>query len=637
MAARKTSSERRPARDERPRAGAKRSSGDTGRRVAATRTAAASRSAAATRSTGATRSTAGRRSTVATRSTASSSTAARKTPRTAPRKTLSRAASASGSRREAPQARGDLAHYNAKRRFDRTPEPRGARQAGAASSTLSFVIQRHHARSLHYDFRLEWDGALKSWAIPKGPSLDPGTLRLAVQVEDHPLAYGSFEGTIPAGEYGAGEVVLWDRGTWIPRDDPARGLARGKLHFELRGEKLGGSWVLFRTGRDGRNWMLRKLDDAQARAGDADAILQRRPESVSKTAPRRTPGATRRATAGKATATPTASARDAASANGNVVAGVTVTHPERVVYAQPRTTKLDVVRYYDAIAPYLFDEVARRPVSLMRCPQGVAAARGRALAPCFFQKHLEQLPAGMSAVRSPNPAIADYVAIERPEALVALAQHGTIEFHTWGARLPKLTHPDRLILDLDPDAAIGWSALIDAALLTRTLLHELTLPALLKTTGGKGLHVVVPLKPARGWDEIRPFARALAQRLAQVAPERFTATATKTRRTGKIFVDYLRNGEGATFVAAYSLRAREGAPVAMPIDWDELQPKRDLRGDCFNFGNALARAATSAKLWATAKQRAVTITRAMMRRVGIEGSAADAATSGTTSAAANQD
>ncbi len=201
----------------------------------------------------------------------------------------------------------------------------------------------------------------------------------------------------------------------------------------------------------------------------------------------------------------------------------------------------------------------------------------------------------MSAVRSPNPAIADYVAIERPEALVALAQHGTIEFHTWGARLPKLTHPDRLILDLDPDAAIGWPALIDAALLTRTLLHELTLPALLKTTGGKGLHVVVPLKPARGWDEIRPFARALAQRLAQVAPERFTATATKTRRTGKIFVDYLRNGEGATFVAAYSLRAREGAPVAMPIDWDELQPKRDLRGDCFNIGNALARAATSAQ------------------------------------------
>jgi bifunctional non-homologous end joining protein LigD len=224
----------------------------------------------------------------------------------------------------------------------------------------------------------------------------------------------------------------------------------------------------------------------------------------------------------------------------------------------------------------------------------------------------------MRAVRSPNPDVADYVAIERPEALVALAQHGTIEFHTWGARLPKLDRPDRLILDLDPDPALGWPALIDAAQLARTLLQELGLPALLKTTGGKGLHVVVPLKPTREWGAVKDFARALAQRLVQVTPERLVATAAKARRSGKIFVDYLRNGEGATYVAAYSLRAREGAPVAMPIDWDELTPRRDLRGDHFNITNAVARAAESSALWRDADARAVAITQAMRKRVGAD-------------------
>ena len=866
-------------------------------------------------------------------------------------------------RSEAPQARGDLTQYNAKRRFDRTPEPRGERARAAPPAALAFFIQRHHARTLHYDFRLEWGGALKSWAVPKGPSLDPDALRLAVQVEDHPLAYGTFEGKIPEGEYGAGDVVLWDKGAWIPRDDPGEGLQRGKLHFELRGEKLQGSWVLFRSGRDAKHWMLRKFDDVDARAGDEDAILARRPESVrdtprakrgGKVAARRTaapesrarkklpatmgaqlamlsseppaddrwryevkydgyrmlvrvggsavrivsrnggdwtanlpaletalgrlahdawidgevvafdeagrtsfqllqnaldrgharnaqlvfmafdllfldgedwrarpwrerverlrevlapfdpdgivrlseavagdgatalrkacalglegliakridapyvggrhdawrklkchaeqefvivgytepagsrqhvgalllgvhgedgalryagrvgtgfsedtlaalgkrleaievarspladtprlPGAVRvhwvrprlvaqvrfaewtsagqvrqaaflglradkeasevtRERAANQSASRSTSAtrrtaraaskpapakgragarRGAPSVRDDTVAGITVTHPERVVYARPHTTKLDVVRYYDAVAQHLFEEVAHRPVSLMRCPQGVSAPRGAAVAHCFFQKHLEHLPAGMRAVRSPNPDVADYVAIEQPEALVALAQHGTIEFHTWGARLPKLAQPDRLILDLDPDPALTWPTLVDAALLTRTLLQELDLHALLKTTGGKGLHVVVPLKPTRGWDDVKAFARALAQRLVEVAPDRFTATATKARRSGKVFVDYLRNDEGATFVAAYSLRAREGAPVAMPIDWDELTPRRDLRGDHFNIGNAIRRAAASSALWRDADRSAAAITQAMRKRIGVE-------------------
>ena len=160
-----------------------------------------------------------------------------------------------------------LSEYWSKRDFHRTPEPSGQRSARTAQA-LQYCIQRHAARRLHYDFRLEWDGVLKSWAIPKGPSLDPAARRLAVQTEDHPLEYGAFEGTIPTGEYGAGDVLLWDRGTWQPRGDAAEGLARGKLHFILHGEKLRGEWLLLRMGRGADEWLLRKIDDDAARAGD---------------------------------------------------------------------------------------------------------------------------------------------------------------------------------------------------------------------------------------------------------------------------------------------------------------------------------------------------------------------------------
>src|SRR4030095_6645099 len=174
---------------------------------------------------------------------------------------------------------GALREYWSKRDFRRTPEPAG-RAGTHATQELQYCIPRHAARRLHYDFRLEWDGVLKSWAIPKGPSLDPAARRLAVQTEDHPLDYGAFEGTIPSGEYGAGEVVLWDRGTWQPRGEAAAEVAQGKLHFTLHGEKLRGEWLLVRMGRGADEWLLRKIDDDEALVGDGDRILIERPESV---------------------------------------------------------------------------------------------------------------------------------------------------------------------------------------------------------------------------------------------------------------------------------------------------------------------------------------------------------------------
>ena len=961
-----------------------------------------------------------------------------------------------------PSARngGDpLAAYRARRDFERTPEP--PPRTPAARATLAYFIQRHDARRLHYDFRLEVDGVLKSWAVPKGPSLDPAQKRLAVQTEDHPFDYGSFEGTIPAGEYGAGEVLLWDHGSWLPLHDPADGLVQGKLHFELRGDKLAGEWVLVRlaprpTDRTGAvNWLLRKLPDAFARAGDDDGIVRTRPESVKRRVessvhlsvhssvkrsdersdersdgrsdepgnrrsdtldtkrskkldtkrsdepgnrrsdepdtrrsdepdtrhsdepdtrrsdtpdtkrsekldikPSKKPGNTlsaaapaakaatapgRRAQVARAPALPefiapqlatqrTQPPREAgwvyevkfdgyrmlariargdvrifsrnaqdwtarlptiaaalrkldlheawldgeitvAGADGRssfqalqnaldgapgridyqlfdllwlngedlrpqplavraerlrelalrqplalsgqldadgataweaacrmqlegligkrldgrhvsgrsalwiklkcrptqefVIGGWTdpagsrellgallvgvhengrlryagrvgtgfteatlrrlhatltplarsaspfeppprmprgqrahwvepqcvaqvefaewtdegllrqasfqglrddkparaivredtivrentsaggdaappdraprhaghrrdrsapmppsaeatadlgrISHPERVIYPDAGLTKLDVARYYAAIAPLLLPELLDRPLSLLRCPQGMQGT-------CFFQKHIAtRLPPGLRHITvQEKKGPAQYIAVAQAEGIVSLAQHGAIELHPWGASAPHLDRPDRLIIDLDPDETIGWPTLLEAAWLTRTLLQELGLAAYVRTTGGKGLHVVSPLKPTRAWSTVKPFAQAIARRLAGVAPARFTSNMAKDQRHGRIFIDYLRNAEGATAIASYSLRARPGAPVAMPVAWDELQPKRDLRHDHFNLRNAVAASRAAAQAWASFPGDARAISSRMLRALAVE-------------------
>ncbi len=814
--------------------------------------------------------------------------------------------------------RDPLAEYNAKRDFARTPEPR-AEVAKPAAAGLRYFIQRHAATRLHYDFRLEWDGTLKSWAVPKGPSLDPSAKRLAVQTEDHPLSYGDFEGTIPAGEYGAGDVLLWDRGIWIPRDDPAVGFQRGKVHFELIGEKLRGEWVLFRLGREDRQWMLRKVDDGYARAGDDAGILSARPESVRATTVRaaakpakRATGAARRTKKarapmpdfiapqlatlvsdapsgsgwafevkydgyrmlarcengevrmisrngndwtrrlaplvaelsnaklgdgwldgeivvndergmtsfqalqraldgrstgilyfvfdllwadgadlrdlplrersarlrqwlshlskngairlsehltgsakqawkaacdlglegliGKRLDAPYISGRsdtwiklkcrsgqefviggytepagqrhsfgallvgtrapdggldysgrvgtgfddatltslhrkldalevdtapfrvppkiprssrvhwvrpslvaqvefaewtdegilrqasfqglredkDARTAQrerpvaGNRVGSIVVSNPERVIYSTPRITKLDVVRFYEAIGPAMLPHVAGRPLSLVRCPQGIDGQ-------CFFQKHVgTRLPAGVERVPiREKDGTDDYLAVTTIDGLLGLAQFGNIEFHTWGSHVPDVEHVDQLIFDLDPDTDLPWPRVIEAAQLTRALLNEVGLPTFLKTTGGKGLHVVVPVKPTRDWEQAKRFAQAVAGRLARVAPDRFTAQLAKERRDRKIFLDYLRNGRGATAIAAYSLRARPGAPVSMPIAWDVLSPKRDIRGDVFNLRNAAAEVPAAEAAWRDMLRSRTALTAKMFSALGV--------------------
>lgn len=840
-----------------------------------------------------------------------------------------------------------LAPYHAKRDFAATPEPTGRPESRSEPQGLQFVVQRHAARRLHYDFRLEWGGTLKSWAVPKGPSLDPDIQRLAVQVEDHPLEYADFEGTIPPGHYGAGEVAVCDRGIWIPRGDVDEGLRRGKLQFELRGTRLHGEWTLYRLAHEPTQWMLRKRRDRHARPGDGDAVLHEEPTPLPAGPPAPTPptrarngrwaagaappqiiepqlatlvdrppagnrwvyeikydgyrmlarlegehvrlfsrnglewtdrlsalvrtlsvlrlgsgwldgeivvmdaqgrtdfhalqaaldrdasqveyvvfdvpgwggrdlreeplharlevldrvfeqlppgvplarsrplapqyvgqavlqaacrmglegmigkhldapyragrsphwiklkcrgeqevvvggyteprgsrghlgallvgihdeegklryagrvgsgfdertlaqmwqrlqplraprcpfaprptlprattvhwvrpelvvqvrfatwtheGLLRQASfvgvredkpakevrrevaeprsvpddpASGPTVSPSAVAGTAPRASAKErradVRGIPVSNPHRLVYSVPRVTKLEVVRYHEAIGEHLLPHLLGRPLSLVRCPQGTGGD-------CFFQKHVQtQLPEGVVAVEVPSSEGPDtQVAVTSIEGVIALAQYGNVEFHTWGARMPRPDRPDRLTMDLDPDPELPWSSVVEAAQLTRVLLEELGLVAFLKTTGGKGLHIVTPIRTTRGWDEVKAFAKALASRLATVAPQRFTARLTKTRREGRIFVDYLRNGRGATAVAAYSLRARPGAPVPMPLAWDALDPREDLRGEHFNIRNALAHAPGADAAWAAYEESRRTLTVKMMRALGLD-------------------
>jgi bifunctional non-homologous end joining protein LigD len=783
------------------------------------------------------------------------------------------------------ESAGTLARYWAKRNFELTGEPRGGDET-ESTGALSFVVQKHAASRLHYDFRLELDGVLLSWAVPKGPSFDPADKQIAIHVEDHPLAYGGFEGTIPKGQYGAGTVIVWDRGTWEPTVDPHQGLKDGKLVFRLHGHKLSGLWELVRIAKPGDRqepWILFKKRDGQARQRAQYDVVSALPDSVIarplKAVPAAgsdgvPPGAVKAPLPAKlspqiatlATAAPTsdewiweikfdgyrllarvaganvqlitrgghdwaakmpalvrslaalglesawldgeivvmgtkgtpdfhalqnaiddprsgtieyflfdvpylegydlrkvpllarrqvlqrlledkpqpllrysagfdadatailesvrrmglegvmakrkdaiyesrrtetwlklknklrqefviAGYRDRSSGEaevgslllavhdaqgalsyvggvgtgwdakaasamkkqlaklevdacpfatkpvlvtrgraregalhwvqprlvaevefsdwtpdhqlrhakfialradkpaaevrresplmqaapalvrpaGSVVDGIQVSNPERVVDAASGVTKLELVRYYASVAEWMLPHLKDRPCSLVRGPQGVGGE-------LFYQKHLKEqvvpdlreLPADLW------PGHASLLEVPTRKALVAAAQMNVIEFHTWNARARKINQPDRVIFDLDPGEGVGWDHVREAALLVRGMLTELRLQSWLKTSGGKGLHVVVPLAPREDWETVRAFSEAVVQHLAKVIPQRFVAKSGAGNRVGRIFVDYLRNNHGATTAAAYSARSRPGLGVSMPIAWDDL-------------------------------------------------------------------
>lgn len=794
---------------------------------------------------------------------------------------------------------GKLSAYHAKRNFRITPEPKG--EAAAPAERLRFVVQKHHARTLHYDFRLELDGTLKSWAVPKGPSLDPAEKRLAVHVEDHPLDYIDFEGDIPERQYGAGHVDVWDIGYWEPQGDPLAAYKAGKIKFRLDGKKLQGGWALVRTrlhGGSKEQWLLIKEKDETARSAKEYDITEAEPDSVL-SGPRKTDDATlslhkpaerkpelphagktplpetltpqlatlvddipregewiyeikfdgyrllaridgddvtlitrdgkdwttklpaqteairalglesgwldgeivfldqqgvpsfqllqnaihdnrsaelvyflfdvpylngydlrhvalrerhalleqiladapdvlrysapleeppqklldsacalsmegiigkrtdavyeskrsaswiklkcrrrqefviggytepkgsrkffgalllgvyddgklryagrvgtgfdrevlhttylqlrtlgqktnpfdhmpadvrkgethwvkpqlvaeisftewtedgllrqavfhglredkaatdiRREEAGSAAVSGnTGSNRksrkrshaDATSGVGRVH-GVKVTHPERVIDHASGLTKLDLIRFYEQVADRLLPYLRDRPVYLLRCPDGIDGEH-------FFQKHIHRTP--IPGIRTLDPSLdpghAPLMTIDSIDALIGAAQMGAIELHICNATADRMDRPDCMMFDLDPDPSLPWKRVTEGAQLVRVVLQELGLHAFLKTSGGKGLHLVVPLARRHSWEDVSAFSQAVAVHLAATLPKHFSAKMGEKNRVGKIFVDYLRNKRQASTVAPYSVRARPGLPVATPISWDELE------------------------------------------------------------------
>jgi bifunctional non-homologous end joining protein LigD len=542
-----------------------------------------------------------------------------------------------------------LAKYRSMRDFAQTAEPSG-RERRATAQGLSFVIQAHAARRMHYDFRLELGGVLLSWSVPKGPSLVPGERRLAVRTEDHPISYADFEGIIPQGQYGGGTVVVWDRGSWEPDGDPDEGVRRGRLTFTLHGEKLHGRWHLVRTRLDDgkhESWLLFKGKDEHA--SEDGEIVDRRPESVitgrtladvasaadrvwhsnraggdehgnlpagasggggapmtakqklaayarekaaakaapassAKAAPKK--GTAKKAKATKATTTSarskTATAAKRTTATKTVAdgppedlvslvkslpVGFGLTSLDKILYREQGISKAALLAYLAVTADWILPHVSDRPLTLVRCPEGAGKQ-------CFFQKHLKPgTPAAVKPVEIPEDdgSTKQYMRVTDMPGLIALAQLGTLELHTWGCHVDKLDRPDVIVFDLDPDPTVGWDRVVEAALSMRGGLLALGLRSWVKTTGGKGLHVVVPVARRLDWDAHEAFAKGFADRMVVAAPDGFTTNMSKAKRPGKIFIDYLRNGRGATFVAPYSPRARPGATVATPVTWDELE------------------------------------------------------------------
>ncbi len=462
-----------------------------------------------------------------------------------------------------------LEEYRAKRNFRQTPEPAAQPEKGHRQPI--FVVQEHHASRLHYDFRLEADGVLKSWAVPKQPSLDPSQKRLAVRVEDHPLAYATFAGTIPEGQYGAGTVTIWDHGTYenllAEKAEPqsvTEGIEAGRLEFVLHGDKLRGRFALIhmRGRRQGgkENWLLIKMKDEYAR-----------PESDTATAGAPTTRRRKRTQSAAPTARVSSHSR-------RVPDDLTFTHTDKILYPDAGITKGDVLDFYRRIAPRLLPYLRDRPVTLERLPEGLGAG-----APHFWQKHTPaSYPDWIPRVELPSERgkPVSYALVNDRPTLLYLVNQGTLTFHVWLSRMEDLDRPDFVLFDLD----VGQATFADAVAVAREL-HEILQgegeKAFVKTSGKTGLHILVPWKAAGDYDAARAWAGGIAKRVVEALPEQATVETRKANRGRRVYVDVLQNARGHHVVPPYVLRAVPGAPVSTPLTWRELTP--DLEPSRFNI------------------------------------------------------
>jgi bifunctional non-homologous end joining protein LigD len=535
----------------------------------------------------------------------------------------------SSRQRTSPKDR--LETYREKRDFTRTQEPAGsaAAAAGSAVSAPRFVVQRHRARQLHYDFRLEIDGVLVSWAVPKGPTLDPGVRRAAFHVEDHPLEYFDFEGVIPKGEYGGGDVIVWDVGTWEAHkagDPPDLGgaVAKGELHLELYGEKLRGHFILVRTRADssGREqWLLMKKRDEYGVTGwnpedHPHSVLSGRTNDEVKADPdrlwRSDLPAAQASQALKPSAVDAPSPEelgelDALKSGGQwSVFGrrLRVTNLDKVLFpprpGEDPVTKRDLLRYTAQVAPVALPYLARRAFNMHRFPNG-AQAKG------FWHKELpghapDWLPRWDNPAADPGET-RTYLVVDEPAALIWAANFGALEWHAWTSQVDQPHKPTYALVDLDPGGTTSWEDLLVLARLHRTAFEHLNLVACPKVTGMRGIQIWVPIAGGPSFDETRAWVEQLSKTVGAVVPELVSWKWQVHDREGLARLDYTQNAINKTLVAPYSPRAAPGAPVSAPIAWEELDDP-GLSPNGFTIRTVLDRLAQKGDLFQAALHNA---------------------------------
>lgn len=452
-----------------------------------------------------------------------------------------------------------LKKYNDKRDFNKTNEPVGKKKE--SKSKLRFVVQHHLARKDHYDFRLEWNGTLKSWAIPKGPSYNTEDKRLAIEVEDHPISYRDFEGTIPKGEYGGGTVMIWDEGYWEPESTLPKNFNVNMIKFVLKGKRLKGKWTLIHFKEE--NWLLIKEKDA---FHEYD-VISKFNKSV------KTNRTMREIEQGKK--------KTVTSKEDAIIEDVTITNPNKVIFSRPKVTKLEIAMYYYKAAERMLPYLENRIISTIRAPEGVKGDT-------FFKKHLESKnkEIGRIFLKNESNKKEDYYYIKNSSGLISEVQMNSYEFHTWGSRIETLRSPDIMVFDLDPDEKLSIAKLREGVRDLKSILDELELKSFLKTSGGKGYHILVPLKQKMTWTKFRETAKNIALLMEGKWPEKYTSNMRKEKRKGKIFIDWARNTKGATSVAPYSIRLRKRCSVSMPISWNELDT---IKPDAISIEDALKR------------------------------------------------
>jgi len=432
----------------------------------------------------------------------------------------------------------NLKIYNSKRDFKKSNEPKGTKVQ--TSKKLRFVVQHHLARKDHYDVRLEYNGVLLSWAVPKGPSYKRRDKRLAVMVEDHPISYRNFEGTIPKGEYGGGTVMIFDEGYYKQLNDSKKGLKDGILKFELFGSRLKGIWSLIRFKEE--NWLMIKENDEYYEYNDISKIN----------------------TSIKSNRTMEEIENNIKLDKNEYKCGAKISSPDKIIYKKEKITKLDIINYYNLVSKRMLPFLSYRLISTVRCPNGNDGD-------IFFKKHLEEEKEGLVKIdlNDKKTKDDDYFFITNKKGLISEVQMNSIEFHIWGSKINNLDYPDIMVFDLDPDENLSLKKLRKGVKDLKSILDELKLKSYLKTSGGKGYHIVVPIKN-KNFEEVREISKNIATLMENKWPEKYTSNIRKNKRKGKIFIDWVRNTKGATSVAPYSLRIKDKATVSFPIKWSEL-------------------------------------------------------------------